>query len=195
MPSIIVDPYDYDKRAAYEAAKILCVELLDANSLSHPTFDEDYLGRRGWAHYGLYRCKRKLLCVNVRASKLPVKTPGFAWSYTGYKADLTAPGVTAHELGHHIWNVMRVDEDAFAEAIEGERAVSSYEPITEESFAEACKLFVLNPDLLRQGRPKRYEFFTVALGLAPVVTETWDEILIHAHDRLIDAAAKFANCY
>jgi len=66
--------------------------------------------------------------------------------------------------------------------------VSSYEPNPSEAFAEAMKLFILNPDLLRAGRPLRYRFVTEVLSFRPVHDLSWREVLRHAHPKFFTAA-------
>lgn len=50
--------------------------------------------------------------------------------------------------------------------------ITSYEPNHYERFAETIKLFMLNPDLLKQYNPKRYNEIT-SLGIIPVITTDW----------------------
>lgn len=40
--------------------------------------------------------------LNLSSCRTPIGVPGFSWSYTGYKADLTPAGVLSHEVGHYI---------------------------------------------------------------------------------------------
>lgn len=198
--SLVVDPFNYDKLTAYSHARELCDTFLTVNQLPQPKAyltepDESRRppGKNPWSDNGWYW--KDVLYVNVKHSKTPVKTPGFAWSYTGFKADMTAPGILAHELGHYVKDLIdrKVDRkhrkvfDMNIKAIgEIEPNVSSYEPNSDERWAEAFRLFVLNPDLLREGRPIRYEFF-LHLRLQPVNTLTWREVLVNAHPKMIKA--------
>jgi hypothetical protein len=195
---IIVDPNDYDKSSALDVAMKYVDEFLIHNELedysdlithAEGTCDENWTGR------GFYDSGTRQIYVNLKASLPPVKTPGFSWSFTGYKADLTAPGVLAHEVGHHVQNMLELGRVGRVEIVrlmndvrKHEPQVSSYEPNIDESFAEAMKLFILNPELLRVGRPKRWSVLTNVLGLKPLHDEDWRCILQHAHVRLIAAA-------
>lgn len=137
--------------------------------------------------YGYYKWGSTTIHVNEKLARVPVKTPGFSWSYTGYKADLTGAGIIAHETGHYVDCMLKYPSRDIKKAVHGERCVSSYEPNSYEIFAESMKLFILNPNLLQAGRPKRYEFL-IALSLIPVITDSWEEVLTHAHPKLISAA-------
>ena len=202
MNPLIVDPHNYDRKIAYEQAKKQCREFLGTNKLREPgRWGTEMPTKKYEKNFGLYTHSRGgSVCVNLKKSRPPVKTPGFQWSYTGYKSDLTAPGILAHEVGHHIdalfaselspgdrrttwatWNRVR----------QFEPRVSSYEPNDSEAFAESMKLFILNPDLLRTGRPLRYKFLTEALQLAPVHDLSWHQILVNAHPKLHAAARKW----
>jgi hypothetical protein len=127
-----------------------------------------------------------------------VRTPGFAWSYPGYKADRTIAGVIVHELGHHIWDV-RVERGILGHmfqldwdlTIADEARVSSYEPVPEEAFAESIKLYGLNPDLLRVGRPERFYALHDHLELPEPHRTPWRDVLVNAHPKLIAAAEKW----
>ena len=100
---------------------------------------------------------------------------------------MTGAGVIAHETGHYVDSLLKMPSLHIQKYIRGERAVSSYEPNDQEVFAESMKLFILNPYLLRQGRPLRYEFLK-SLGLEPVIADCWQDVLMHAHPKLIAAA-------
>jgi len=136
--------------------------------------------------YGYYTRGSSRIVINEKLCKTPVKTPGYSWSYTGYKADLTIAGVCAHEFGHYVDDVL--NRISTKMNVKGEANVSSYEPNNSERFAESMKLFLLNPDMLRIGRPKRYEFLTRICGLRPVINDTWEDVLCNAHDKLKNAA-------
>ena len=200
----IVDPNSYNKKQAFEDAQTLVREFLDLNSLSHPVSMSDVdiflnstpSNMRG---YGLYDFKTTRLIVNVKKSRTPVKTPGFSWSYTGYKADLTIPGILCHEIGHHTHNMRERDlgvqpiKELLKSIRANEKAVSSYEPNVYETFAEMTKLFVLNPNLLKLGRPLRWSFLTQDVQLKPLHDEPWKNVLVNAHEKLIAAAEKWTH--
>ena len=190
MQSYVADPSTYRKATAFHEAVDLCRSFLTLNSLPHP----EYLGvqppvRGKWKDRGLYDPAAARVYVDVTKSLMPVRTPGFSWSFPGSKADLTAVGVTAHETGHHVHEVLgrrellRVAGTMFPY----EAAVSGYEPHLGEAIAEACRLFILNPQLLREGRPFRWGFMVDVLGLRPLHDMPWRHVLVHAHPRLIAA--------
>jgi hypothetical protein len=193
----IIDPHNYDKATATKSAVEYVEAFLDLNGVPHV---DEYLwapddtkkppGKNPWHDNGFYWFGT--LFVNLRKSRTPVKVPGFSWSYTGFKADLTAPGILAHETGHHVHFHMdkKHSPREFLEKIKliagGETAVSGYEPNVFEVFAEAMRLFILNPELLKAGRPKRYELIT-ALGLKPLHAAPWQDVLKNAHPKLVKA--------
>ena len=137
-------------------------------------------------YHGMYDGSTQNIYVNVKTAKTPVKTPGFAWSYTGYKADLTPAGILAHEFGHYVDHYLKYISKKMK--LVKESAVSSYEPNQSERFAESMKLFILNPDLLKTGRPQRYQFLTQKCNLKPVIVDEWNIVLGNAHEKLITAA-------
>lgn len=205
MNPIIVDPNNYDKKAAYDEAVKYCNRFLKINKIPKPA---RYLTSAPWfkprvqRYYGWYQFSTKDIFVNVKLSRPPVKTPGYSWSYTGCKADLTAPGILAHEVGHHVQityedalpiRERKIFRQLLKKISKKESKVSSYEPNIDEMFAEASRLFILNPDLLKNARPVRYALMTEVMGLKPLHNVPWREVLQNAHPRLIQSIEKWMN--
>lgn len=147
---------------------------------------DDYDFRDSWGYFGFYRSG--VVNVNLAKSRPVTRTPGFSWTFPGWKADLTALGIVAHEVGHYVHSrVPALDLRSWR----GEANVTSYEPNFSESFAEAVKLFLTNPDLLRVGRPVRYA--TLTSILTPPHHVPWREVLEArgAHDKFLSAAGNW----
>lgn len=186
--AIVVDPDDYDQVEEVEKTKLLVAEFCRRNDISLPPIIDRGFGR-GMGRFGFYH--RGKIHYNAKKCRKPTKTPGFAWSYTGYKADLTAPGVIAHELGHHV-DALYGNHAFWRGAIGHEPVTTTYGgTCTSEDFAESFRLFALNPDLLLEGRPRRYAFFCDILKLEPVVELEWPDVLVFAHEKFFDAAYSF----
>jgi hypothetical protein len=137
--------------------------------------------------YGEYNYHKKELIISTH-TKMPVKVPGYSWSFPGYKADLTLVGVVAHEFGHYLQDILHVNLRNFKESIRNESNVTSYEPTPGESFAEAVKLFLTNPSLLKHGRPLRFDYIHKTLGLKYTSRLKWNVVLQHAHPKFRIAA-------
>lgn len=191
---VIVDPYDYDKGRATKQALTQCFAFLERNNIPAPKklFLEPQQQKYPWNGYGW--CTRSgRIFVNVKRSLVPVKMPGWQWSFTGSKADLTAPGILAHEIGHWTkWCLEKRSPDVKAylnaslvAVAQLEPKVTSYEPNLEEVWAEATRLFILNPDLLFQGRPRRYSLLRAVLE--PVHDLPWRTVLKNANPKLISS--------
>lgn len=95
MRPLIVDPDTYDKRQAFDDAVVVANAFLDLNGLPHPAqvltdADDPLAGTNWWRMRGWYDFGSMVLHVNLKKTRSPVRTPGFAWSFTGSKADLTA---------------------------------------------------------------------------------------------------------
>lgn len=191
------------KQELFRLGVEVCRDFLDTNCLRHPEF----IGHKAphtnnkWQDFGLYVAPR--VYVNVEKSSMPAYFRGRMWSWPGYKTDRTATGITAHECGHHLVELIRNHElfpsklsdrllERFMPAIEGEKDLTGYAPVPEEHFAEAARLYILNPDLLKHGRPKRYAFFHDGLELNPI-GGPWRDMLQGAPGHIIEAAARFAK--
>jgi len=211
-----IDADYYNQSDAIKETQELVAEFCRVNTIPEPLILESNRSAR-WVRFGFYKASNHAgrgdnwhgaLYYNPRKCRKPVKTPGFAWTYTGYKADLTAPGVIAHEMGHHVWECQCRSTNgrhcksleaqlaaAWQNETQGEKPTTSYGATrVEEDFAESFKLFLLNPDLLDRGATLRHSFFVDQLKLQPVVHWTFDEVLALAHPRLIAAAARWAGC-
>lgn len=146
--------------------------------------------------------------VNLKKAAYLVKKPQCTnWSFPGYKIDREPCGVTAHETAHHLDHVlgdghhpdltpdMNPDVNTvklyyslfrgspsshpeWAKIVHQSKPITSYEPNLHESFAETGRLFILNPDLLREGSPERYRFF-FNLRLRTSETRDFRQVLDH----------------
>lgn len=145
----------------------------------------------GGTIFGLYSGNE--IWVNVKDSSAPVKARGRAWSYPGNKTDRTASGIAFHELGHHVYRHLSMNAPLWRAVVDGAKneVVSGYEPVYEESFAETCRLFSSNPDLLRLACPKRYGY--ILQYISPWHNATWKEVLANAPDFIINNAARWAK--
>jgi hypothetical protein len=178
--------YPYPNQSKVENlayGKSIVEAFCDFNEIKVPAFVEDNkLNANGMYYWGKHR-----LLYNIKRCRTPINVPGFAWSYTGYKSDMTVAGVLAHEFGHYIDDIHKNPSKRIKKAIGTESCVTSYEPNLYEIFAEAFRVFVLNPNLLQIGRPRRYNYF-IELGLKPVVLDDWEYVLGNAHPKIISAA-------
>jgi len=203
----VVDPTNYDKFVAIRDAAHYVESFLDLNGIARvreyllvPDPSKKPPGKNPWHDNGWYW--NGVLFVNINRARPPTKTPGFAWSFTGFKADMTAPGILAHETGHHIHFEINKRIDVKHQQVlinnlkliaKHELPVSGYEPNPYEVMAEMCRLFILNPNLLRVGRPIRYVFLTQVLKLQPSHDVPWRDVLRNAHPKIISAAESWIN--
>lgn len=128
--------------------------------------------------------------VVVLVDKCAHRNPQFSWP--GFISDRTPLGVLAHETGHYVdWKCGDVASRICK--LTKEQAITSYAPNSQEWFAEMFRLFVTNPDLLRIIRPKTYVELTKGLGLSPVVTASYQEVLegAQAPSRVLDRIQRF----
>lgn len=141
--------------------------------------------------FHIYNCcgwyaNKTINIIEKKCAKEATK-PGFSWSHRHYFVDREPCGVVCHEFGHYLHEILTGDKLVLPR----ERQITGYEPDYSERFAETIKLFITNPDLLKQYDPKRYEVLTNKLNLKPIFTETWEELMIKANmDSKYIAAAK-----
>jgi len=129
--------------------------------------------------------------IDLSKCKNPVGVPGFSWSFTGYKADITPAGVLAHEVGHYVDFMSDWQFSQFFRKCPG-KAVSSYEPNELEKFAESMRLFILNPELLKAANNNRYQTL-IEFGLKPIINKPWELVLKNANQQIISATKSWIN--
>lgn len=140
--------------------------------------------------------------VNLAKCAEPVFNPGMRrWSFPCWKTDRTAMGVVAHEVGHNVAVQLTgraKTQDRIAElrakwaaaAAKG-KSVTGYELTLEESAAETLRLFILNPSLLKEAVPRRYDHFVSELSLRTSEPRHWREVLEDAPQEYIKAAERW----
>lgn len=194
---MIIDPNDFDKRSNFDECLEELTEYARAIRVEMPeitvgSFDEAY---NRWSARGMYFAKDKKINVDLKRCKVATKVPGFAWSYTGYKADMTPAGVLAHEFGHYtddIKKITRKQRAVIGQLYDAEGCVSSYCPNPSEWYAETFRLFFLNPQLLAAAKPRTWTFM-LSQDLTLSQQVGWRDIMVNAHPRFITACEKFIS--
>lgn len=178
----------YTKAELFEKGLQRVTDICLLNKIAVPI-----IVQRRAPHYGFYSPRKKTICIGVKRCLPPVKTPGFSWSYPGYKADLTPIGVLCHEFGRYLYDVLSLESARWNRIVDEEHEVSGYESAFigrgdryNEGMAEAIKLFCTNPDLLRIGRPLRHKYIIERLQ-HPCI-KPWTEVLGNAHPQILHAA-------
>ena len=174
-----------------QGAKLL--ELFcKANSLAAPVIN--VRARDSWPFdvCAYYRPVKIEICLAKCAS---IGTAGRQWSFPGYSVDRTPYGVLQHELGHHIdvtlGGTFRGYQSPFSRALRAqakEAPLTGYCPDDGEWFAEMCRLFITNPDLLRAMRPRSFDL--LRCYLTPIIPLSWDQVLQDAPARTLDACRR-----
>ena len=144
----------------------------------------------GGTYYGHWISPNHIF-VNVAKATSPARVRGRVWSYPGYKIDRTCAGILAHEFGHHAAGNTKMNANDWRKVVAETLPVSGYEPTANEAWAESMRVFILNPDLLRQGRRLRYEYITQHFG--PLHDATWQEVLKNAPEFIREQAEKFCR--
>lgn len=207
MP-IICDPHNFDKAANF----LQCLTELTSYfgklgmlmpcgiDLEPPAANSKAFSVQNAKTFGLYTNypgEGPRVMVNVSLSRVPHKVPVRVWTLTGYKTDLTAAGILAHEFGHYFddekGGICDRGTKTYATMFklwQEEGCVSSYCPIVREWFAETFRVWFLNPNLLEVAKPKTAQFM-LDIGLPKSHDLTWEEVFAHAHPKWIAATKNF----
>ena len=176
------------KQSMLERGVALMERFCAANDLPVPAVEDADPKRWQFGVCAYYR--RDVVTINVQACAA-VGFAGMQWSFPGHSVDRTPYGVIAHELGHHV-DVLQAqtrrgpywsDFSCRVKDESGEEPLTSYCPNAAEWFAEMFRLYVTNPDLLLQLRPRTHA--ELAQRFKPVFQDTWRERLAGAPDRTI----------
>lgn len=177
-----------NRASMYHQGRVLLAAFCDENSLPPPPVVEADPSAWRVLACAYYR-EVPGIVINIGACA-SIGRGGRAWSYPGYIIDRTPYGVLQHELGHYVdlriasiqypgaprGNYWAATSRKVKEA-SGEKPLTGYAAVDDaEWFAEAFRLFVTNPDLLLQIRPRTHREFR-ALGLKPVIAKDWRTVL------------------
>lgn len=182
-----------------------CFKFCDKNKIRKPTIvrvekDSPYYRLNTCAFYRGYQTLRseQAETIWIMVDKCAqIGTSGRQWSYPGYAVDRTPYGVISHELGHHVDYLKSREmketkcEYSFSSRIRenaNETPLTGYCPdnADHEWFAEMMRLFITNPDLLKNIKPKTYH--QIVRFFEPCETRMWTSVLKNAPQRTIDAA-------
>lgn len=181
-----------DKPSMLARGKALAEWFCDLNGISVPAVEE--VPRKDWRFdvCAYYRANVTSICIE-RCSGIGYA--GMLWSFPGYTVDRTPYGVVQHELGHHVDMLMSTHCDRYRGDFSvgmrkraGEDPITTYCPDDAEWFAEMFRVFVTNPDLLLQLRPRTHE--EMMARFKPVFADTWRDRLAGAPDRTVTATER-----
>lgn len=166
---ITVNP-SHTKRQLFELCKAHCEHFLTLNKIPLLPVYNRYTPYRGFYQPG----HKPYIVVNLDNVLTPRYNPtARSQSFPNHKTDTTPTGVLAHEYGHAVDWHLRTKGVHLARHYRyiKEPQVTSYDTTAIERVAEAMRLFILNPDLLRIGRPQSYAI--LSQYLTPTVTAPW----------------------
>lgn len=173
-------PYqNQDKLENFNYGMELCRRFMRLNSFPMPKeiiFCEDPASNQP---NGIYYPNSEQIIIYKRNCKKPVANPGFYWSFTGSKCDLTPAGILAHEMGHHIDKLLN------SISLKVISVSKKYNNIKRELFAEYLGRFITNPDLVKRVMPNVYNIFAQKLCLIPAIVDDWRTVLQNAHEKII----------
>jgi hypothetical protein len=138
---------------------------------------------------GYFKTITKEIFIDINKTRICVDEPFRIWSYTGNKTDKTTTGVLCHEFGHYIDDLYNNVSKKDCLDKRFKTKITSYEPNTQEVFAETFRLFLTNPDLLRVLFPDRHDYIR-KFGFKNVVKSNWEETLVRAHPKLVNNLRK-----
>lgn len=175
------------KRSLLDRGKVLMERFCAANGLPVPAITEADPKRWPFGVCAYYRDHVTTIAIEKCAA---IGYAGMQWSFPGHSVDRTPYGVLQHELGHHADMLRSTRKGRYYGDFSiqmrercGEAPLTSYCPNDAEWFAEMFRLFVTNPDLLAQLRPRTHA--DLLQHFKPVFTDSWRERLAGAPDRTI----------
>ena len=145
-------------------------EFCDKNNIKPPKIK--YYQKEEYNAAGFYEWGSGIINICLENCTEEYNKPGYNWSHRYYFFDNEPCGVLCHEFGHYL------DDYLFNGFIHipKQNKVSNYEPDILERFAETTRLFILNPDLLKEYNYERYNIFIDRYNLKPIFNHTWKEL-------------------
>lgn len=124
----------------------------------------------------IYKTKHKnhySIFINLPKSAYEANKPtAFNSNHVHWFVDRTPCGIVCHEFGHYLHDKLTDCKLVLPK----EKQITSYEPDYHERFAESIKLFITNPDLLKQYDPKRYDVIVNKLNLKPITNKSYIDV-------------------
>lgn len=175
---------DYTKERLFSLAKEHVGEFCALNNLKFPKIKIN----NAVTNYGYYRYNDNdgYIVMNYWKCKMPVFNPtnGRLQSFPGNKTDRTIAGVLCHEVGHYIDFTTRntINLSLQFRSLYGvENTITSYDLMDIERVAESLRLFILNPMLLKAGRPKTFDI--LSQHLKPLHNWPWKLLFSHVKNK------------
>lgn len=150
------------KQEGFDIIKKFC----ELNNIPMPKISFTNKKSRGLC--GFYNWHSSKINIITPSCAKPTINPGFKWSFPHYFVDKTILGVMCHEFGHYLHEQLGYPNMKNL----GDK-ITGYEPNVYERFAETIKIFLTNPDLLKQYNRERYDFLTIDLKLIPIHNVDW----------------------
>lgn len=169
----------HTKQDLFCLAKAHVAKFCDLNNLSFPLITIN----NNIENYGYYKYNDQngYICLNYKSCKNPMFKPtGRLQSFPGNKTDRTIAGVLCHEVGHYIDFTTRNEINLsmkFRDLYGVENTITSYDLMDIERVAESFRLFILNPMLLKAGRPRTFEILNSYFK--PVHNWPWKLLFSH----------------
>lgn len=164
------------KQLEYKKVKLLIAKFCKLNNIQKPT----YRINNTIEDYGLYyiRNNNRELIININKCTLS----------TLYKnscniSDKTITGVTIHEFAHYLHYSLYYKELLTKFKRLKEPLIHYREMDIEEDIAEAIRLFITNPTLLEEGRPKRFKI--LSNYFKPIVTTHYSGLIKYKNDTIL----------
>lgn len=157
-----------DKRELFDLGHHRLLTFCEENGITPPPVQIVTPQEWDFSVCAYYRPKKGvMICLELCAHSCSEGPNTRNWNWPGSAIDRTPYGVLPHEIGHHCdWIVSECKRAYYGDASTKARLESGEPPITSycdgdhEWYAEMFRVFVTNPDLLRQIRPRTYEILT-----------------------------------
>lgn len=171
-----------DKIRLAELGRERVREFCEANSLPVP--EVVVVPREGWriGSCAYYRHHTGIRICITECAWPATEAQARNWNWPGSVTDREPYGVICHELGHHADYCVGTQKGSYGSEYSSEvwkrtkePKITSYCPNDGEWFAEMFRVFVTNPGLLRDIRPKTYAVLTEQFK--PVGSMNWRECL------------------
>ncbi len=164
MPKSIALVWPKDKQALFDLGMLRMSQWCKLNSFSIPPVKS--MDSEAWHFPSVCAFYRPDIGIEICLDHCGFPCPEAKsrnWTWPGSTTDREPYGVITHELGHHVDFHMGFKKGSYGSDYSGAmRKATGEEPISGycdndwEWFAEMFRVFVTNPALLRQLRPKTY---------------------------------------
>ncbi len=188
--AVIYNHENYTKEKLYKDSLYLCREFFIQNNLSVPEITQNInlYKPNSTAYYDKYK---ETIHINLEKCKKPELNFSQNYNFPGWRFDSTILGVLGKQCGYHLDNILNEPSVGKTWCSIIESSIFKKEESYLNDFSECVRLLITNPELLKRGRPQKWNYFVKYLNIRPVFELSWEYVLQNSANESKDSIKRW----